>query len=131
MPLVPDGARAGLTLPRPPPTLVNLGREEINPDAMDNVIMRLFTELNKQLAQMESAKAEQLTVADRERHARILSNLERTLERLNNLEAGRAAARKSQASVRNESKREVLIRKLTVLIETREAEERERGADGR
>ena len=123
MPLTSDGARAGLALPRPPPTLINLAREEINPDAMDDVIMRLFKQVTTQLAQMENAKAEELTVADRERQARILASLERTLERLNNLEAGRAAARKSQASVKDGNKREALLRKILIHAQAEIVEE--------
>ena len=130
MPLTSDGTRAWLTPSPPPLTLINLGREEINPDAMDYVIMRMFTELTKQLSQMESAKADQLTVADRERHARILASLQRTMERLTNLEAGRTAARKSRTSVKDESKRDQLLRKITFLIEAEEIGESDPRDDG-
>jgi sugar-specific transcriptional regulator TrmB len=94
MPLVPDtpAARADA---RPPLSTDGLRPTDINPDEMDEIIMRIFQELRKQLSQMESKKAEQLTTTDRERHARILSNLERTMERLAAVEAGRAAQRKS------------------------------------
>jgi TolA-binding protein len=71
---------------------------DLNPDEMDDVTMRIFNELRKQLAMMESKKAEQLDTQDRERHARILASLERTMERLAQVEAGRAAARKSTVS---------------------------------
>jgi hypothetical protein len=63
---------------------------------MDDVIMRIFSELRRQLSQMEAKKAEHLDSTDRERHARILASLERTMERLAQIEAGRAAARKSK-----------------------------------
>jgi sugar-specific transcriptional regulator TrmB len=94
MPLVPDtpAARADA---RPPLSTDGLRPTDINADEMDEIIMRIFQELRKQLSQMESKKAEQLTTTDRERHARILSNLERTMERLAAVEAGRAAQRKS------------------------------------
>ena len=132
MPRTLDGALAALTPARPPPTLVNLGREEINPDAMDDVIMRLFRELNRQLVLLENTKPEAIKEAsDHERRARILASLERTMERLTTLEAGRAAARKSQASKRDGTALEALQREVTriYLIErersvTQTAEER-------
>lgn len=80
---------------RPPQIPKGLTASDINPDEMDDVIMRIFKELRKQLSMMESKKAEQLDTPERERHARILSNLERTMERLAAVEAGRAAQRKS------------------------------------
>jgi len=82
----------------PLPTTRGLKASDINPDEMDEVTMRIFRELRKQLSMMEAKKADDLTTADRERHARILASLERTMERLAKVEAGRAAARKSQVS---------------------------------
>jgi hypothetical protein len=130
MPRTPDGALAALTPARPPPTLVNFGREEINPDAMDDVIMRLFRELNRQLVLLENTKPENIKeTSDHERRARILASLERTMERLTTLEAGRAAQRKSQANVKDETKR-IQLSKLTILIEAQESGESDQGADG-
>jgi hypothetical protein len=130
MPRTADGALAALTPVRPPLTLINLGREEINPDAMDNVIMRLFRELNRQLVLLEETKPENIKeTSDHERRARILASLERTMERLTTLEAGRAATRKSQANVKDDSARTMLLRKLTILIEAKEVEERGGEAD--
>ncbi len=115
MPRTLDGALAALTPARPPPTLVNLGREEINPDAMDDVIMRLFRELNRQLVLLENTKPEAIKEAsDHERRARILASLERTMERLTTLEAGRAAARRSKASVKSADKRALLLSKILI-----------------
>jgi hypothetical protein len=94
MSLVPDTPAAGADT-RPPQIPKGLTASDINPDEMDDVIMRIFRELRKQLSMMESKKAEHLDTAERERHARILANLERTMERLAAVEAGRAAQRKS------------------------------------
>lgn len=94
MSLVPDTPAAGANA-RPPLSVEGLRPTDINPDEMDDIVMRIFKELRKQLSQMESKKAEHLTTPDRERHARILANLERTMERLAAVEAGRAAQRKS------------------------------------
>jgi len=97
MPHVPDTPAADAHA-RPPLTTRGLKPADINPDEMDEVTMRIFHELRRQLSMMENKKAEQLDTQDRERHARILASLERTMERLAQVEAGRAAARKSKAT---------------------------------
>jgi hypothetical protein len=96
------------------PTLSTRGLKpaDIDPDEMDEVTMRIFKELRKQLSMMESKKAEELTTGDRERHARILASLERTMERLAKVEAGRAAARKSARQNDNGSALEAIERRV-------------------
>lgn len=128
MPLVPDSPAASADT-RPPLSTRGLKTFDLNPDEMDDVTMRIFNELRKQLSMMENKKAEQLDAQDRERHARILASLERTMERLAKVEAGRAAARKSQASVKDGSRRDLLLRKLTVQATLERAGEDKR-ADG-
>jgi hypothetical protein len=82
---------------RPPLTTRGLQATDINPDDMDDVTMRLFNELKRQLELIEKAEARDLRdVSVREKHARILASLERTMERLAKVEAGRAGARKSK-----------------------------------
>ena len=88
---------------RAPLSTKGLKPTDLNPDEMDDVTMRIFRELRKQLSMMESKKAEELTTGDRERHARNLASLERTMERLAKVEAGRAAARKSRVMTNNEN----------------------------
>ena len=53
MPVVPEpsGARENAR------ALKGLNPRDINPDEMDNVIMRIFKETNRQLAQLESIVA--------------------------------------------------------------------------
>lgn len=97
MPLVPDSPAASADT-RPPFSTEGPKTFDLNPDEMDHVTMRIFNELRKQLSMMENKKAEQLDAQDRERHARILASLERTMERLAKVEAGRAAARKSKVT---------------------------------
>jgi hypothetical protein len=128
MSLVPDTPAASADA-RPPLTTRGLKPTDINPDEMDDVIMRLFHELRKQLSMMEAKKAADLEPVDRERHARILASLERTMERLAQVEAGRAAARKSQASVKNGNRRDLLLGKLTVQA-TLERSEEDQSAHG-
>ena len=128
MPHVPDKSAAGAGA-CPPLTTRGLKLTDINPDDMDDVIMRIFKELRKQLSIMETKTAADLEPVDRERHARILASLERTMERLVKVEAGRAAARKNQMSVKDGSRRDLLLRKLTVQA-TLERSEADRPADG-
>jgi len=98
MPLVPDTPVAGAGA-HPPLTTRGLKPTDINPDDMDDVTMRIFTELKRQLELLEKTEQRELKdPATREKHARILASLERTMERLALVEAGRAAARKSTAS---------------------------------
>jgi len=98
MPHVPDTPAADAPA-RPPLTTSGLKPTDINPDDMDDVTMRIFTELKRQLELLENTEQRELKdPATREKHARILASLERTMERLAKVEAGRAAARKSTAS---------------------------------
>jgi hypothetical protein len=112
MPRVPDAPAADAHA-RLPLSTKGLKPFDLNPDEMDDVIMRIFNELRRQLSQMEAKKADELEPVDRERHARILASLERTMERLAQVEAGRAAARKSTASNQNESAVDALKREIS------------------
>lgn len=100
---------------RPPLSTKGLRPFDLNSADLDDVVMRIFNELRRQLSQMEEKRAEELEPADRERHARILASLERTMERLAKVEAGRAAARKSHTGTTDvAAKRALLLQKLTV-----------------
>ena len=113
MPVTPDQPAADAHA-RPPLSTRGLKPFDLNPEEMDDVIMRIFTELKRQLEVMEKAEAKDLRDASvREKHARILASLERTMERLAQIEAGRAAARKSTASIQNESPVDALKRELS------------------
>ncbi|MBV8799280.1 MAG: hypothetical protein JO208_05685 [Alphaproteobacteria bacterium] len=125
MPHVPDRPAAGADA-RATLSTRGLQPADINPDEMDDVTMRIFHELRKQLSMMECKKAEQLTTQERESHARILATLERTMERLVKVEAGRTAARKNQMSVKDGSRRNLLLRKLTVQATLEQSGEDER-----
>src|SRR3954471_24024847 len=112
MPRVPDAPAADAHA-RLPLSAKGLKPFDLNPDEMDDVIMRISNELRRQLSQMEAKKADELETVDRERHARILASLERTMERLAQVEAGRAATRKSTASNQNESAVDALKREIS------------------
>jgi hypothetical protein len=97
MPLVPDQPAADAHV-RPPLSTKGLKPADINADEMDEITMRIFRELIRQIEALESTEKKNINEASvRERDARILASLERTMERLAQIEAGRAAARKSKA----------------------------------
>jgi TolA-binding protein len=129
MPAVPDTPAASADA-RPPLSTRGLKPFDLNPDEMDDVTMRIFNELRKQLSMMENKKAEQLDAQDRERHARILASLERTMERLAKVEAGRAAARKSVKEQNDGSALEAIERRVAGAVAAEFARSRAEGAHG-
>lgn len=116
---------------RPPLSTRGLKPTDINPDDMDDVTMRIFNELRKQLSMMEAKKAAELDGADRERHARILASLERTMERLAKVEAGRAAARKSAQKQDNGSALQAIERRVAGAVAAEFARSRAEGTHGK
>lgn len=81
---------------------------------LDTMVKRLFTELSRQLEQIETsavpdgAKGE----AARAANARTLATLERTLERLNKLEGQRRETREQKIRERHADARQKLERRL-------------------
>ena len=128
MPHVPDTPAADAHA-RPPLSTRGLKPTDINPDDMDDVIMRIFNELRKQLSMMEAKKAEQLDTSEREKHARILASLERTMERLVQVEAGRAAARTSTASNQDGTAVDAFKREISRIVTVEFARRSARGTD--
>jgi hypothetical protein len=121
MALTPTRAE-GEHAPRPPRmTLVSFGREEINPDAIDHTMMRMFLRLVVDFSIEDNMKEDELRKDDpkRERHARILANLERRLERIANFETSRAAARMSRAAANNEDARRLLEARIDRFLEAK------------
>lgn len=117
MPMVPD--EPGLCArPHPPITLEGLDPNDINPDWLDDMVKRLFREVQRQLSQVESFKSgSDVAVADREKNARTLAALEQTLERLNRLDAERSAIRKSKGTKYDGNARKSLERKIGRIVE--------------
>ena len=122
MPLIPDAGAGTRAL-----ALKGITKDDIDPNEMDNVIMRIFHELRRQLSMMENEKPENLETPDRERHARILSSLERTMERLVRLQSERAEARKSKAANSDDNPRARVRAKIAELIELEFKGENSRG----
>ena len=90
--------------------------DDIKSEWMDIMVKRLFRELNRQLAQVESLKPEQASAGDRVQNARVLSSLERTLERLSRLEKERVA-RRERKGLNHDDARAALERRLDKLVE--------------
>ena len=112
MPLTPDVSARDRAL-----ALKGLTKDDIDPDEMDKVIMRIFKELRRQLSTMEAKGKEELEPADRERHARTLANLERTMERLTKLHSERVEARNSKAKKDNDREYKEFLRDLVRRID--------------
>ncbi len=93
---------------------------------LDDMVKRLNLELEKQLlrvSQAQDAGSAQSRAAD----ARTLSSLERTLERLSRLEAGRAAVKEKKIAKHDADARAALERRL----DKRLAALRKKGAAGK
>jgi hypothetical protein len=125
MPCAADAADAAAASgdARPPLTTKRLKPGDIDSDEMDELIMRIFREAGRQLAALEKKNTQDLDPADRARHARILASLQCTVERLARIEAGRAAARKSTASVTDDDRRAAIQRKLTRIADVERSRE--------
>jgi len=92
---------------------------DIDSEWMDQMVNRLFKELQKQLARVEATKPEDndtKTAAVRTANVRTLSAIERTLERLARMEQQRVASRKVRTTARNDELRAQLQHKIDLLL---------------
>jgi hypothetical protein len=88
--------------------------QDIDENWMDQMVKRLFIELQRQLSQVEnSQKVEGETQANlRSHNARTLAALERTLERLAKLEQQRALMRETKVAAKHDGARAELERRI-------------------
>jgi hypothetical protein len=93
---------------------------------LDTMVKRLITELEKQLAAISGAAAEQSTPQSRAADARTLAMLERTLEKLAKLERERAVVREKKIARHDTEGRAALERRL----DKRLAARGQKGASG-
>jgi len=70
--------------------------DDIKSDWMDLMVKRLFSELNRQLLQIESQKPDIVDGGTRLQNARTLASLQHTLKELSHLEREREARRESK-----------------------------------
>jgi hypothetical protein len=100
------------------PTLARLKAQGIRPEDIDEIwldemVKRLFSELKRQLSQVESADpATGSGSSERGANARTLAALERTLERLAKLEQQRIERREKKVAPKHDGVREALERKI-------------------
>ncbi|HEY4941633.1 MAG TPA: hypothetical protein VII56_09395 [Rhizomicrobium sp.] len=107
----------------------NISAEDVPPGWIDDMVKRLFDELNRQLLRVERA-SEQIsdkkdasgkypdTSDEREQHARTLKSLQTSLERLTLLDAKRETLRKTVRRMEKPGEiRARLAKKLTAQLE--------------
>jgi hypothetical protein len=78
--------------------------DDIKSDWMDLMVKRLFSELNRQLLQVENQKPEHVQPGERLQNARTLASLQHTLKELSHLERERDARRESKVKKTNARK---------------------------
>lgn len=98
------------------PAAAGVTPEDIDSEWMNDMVKRLFKELNRQMCQLEGLKEGSSTGPDRAANARTLSSLERTLERLARMERERELLREKKVAVKNDEVRDALIRRLDQLL---------------
>jgi hypothetical protein len=93
-----------------------LNPEDINSDWLDDMVKRLFNELDRQMKQVEESRTGQTDATGRAANARTLASLERTLERLSRTERERAVQRTSKALTKDGNRRAEIERKISRII---------------
>ena len=98
------------------PQATGVRPDDIDSEWLDDMVKRLFKELNRQMCQLENIKEGTGSAPDRAANARTLSSLERTLERLQRMEREREALREKKVAKKNDEARDALIRRLDQLL---------------
>ena len=107
-----------------------LNPDDINSDWLDDMVKRLFNELDRQMKQVEDSRTGQTDAQGRAANARTLASLERTLERISRTERERAAQRTSKAMKKDGTARAEIERKISRILEIEFAGSGARRADG-
>jgi len=121
MPLTPD-RKVGGALTRADIEKAGVKPDDIDPEWLDEMVKRLFRELNRQLLCIENTKAEDTDTKKatmRATHVRTLGAIERTLERLARMEQERIAKRQTKTAGRNEHLRIELECRINSLLAAR------------
>lgn len=112
-----NGALSHAELRAPSPT----PQPEITPEWMDDMTRRLSRETKRQIAQLENAApvigATREDAAVRAANVRTLDSLQRTLERLNRMEAERAARRAQKGNVNPQEARARIRARIIEIVE--------------
>jgi hypothetical protein len=121
MPMTPDRKVAG-ALTRAEIEAQGVKPDDIDPEWLDQMVKRLFRELNRQLACIESTKpddSDTKKASVRATHVRALGALELTLERLARMEQERIAKRQTKTAGRDEQLRVQLEYRINSLLTAR------------
>ncbi len=99
--------------------------QDIDSDWMDQMANRLFVELKRELSQLENSKPrtehDKADASVRALNARTLDSLQRTLERLNRMEAQRAARRAASGTLKPSEARARLRSRIVEIVARLEA----------
>ena len=98
-------------------TLRDIKPEDIDSDWIDNMVHRLFTELEKQLSHVEKFSTDDKASARSVKNARALETLQRTMSQLTRMEAERVKYRKTNPKFTKEEALASMHRKLDQLLE--------------
>jgi len=108
--------------------------QDIDSEWMDDMTKRIFTELKRELSQLENSKPktehEKQDAATRALNARTLDSLQRTLERLNRMEAQRNARHSGTSKLKPADVRANIGRRVLEIIATVRGHEDPEGIDG-
>jgi hypothetical protein len=106
----------------------NLTAEDVPPGWIDNMVKRLFEELNRQLLRVERTSKQESDKKDardnypddpvrRGSEAHTLSTLVRSMEKLTELETKRAAVRSTKATRKPKDVRKALAKQISEKLE--------------
>ncbi len=98
--------------------------EVIDETWKDDIVKRLLLQLKRQLCQLENTKpTTEIDQANiRATNVKTLASIERTLERLLQMEQQRALARETKVAAKNDDARAALERRLDQLLAAAEAQ---------
>jgi len=128
-----DGARV---YPRTNPKYwKNISAEDIPTGWMDDMVKRMFDELNRQLIRIENTSTQESDKKDangliddepdkREKNARVLARIQTTLERLTRMESERIANRATKTIRKPEEARAEIERKVFGVVDEDTAQSR-------
>ncbi len=121
MPRTPDRSPDAAVLSE---AIKDMRPDDIDSEWLDEMVKRLFKELQRQLARVEATKPDDgdtKTASVRTANVRTLSAIERTLERLARMEQQRVASRKVRTMARNDELRVEIEQRLDKLLTYRGA----------
>jgi hypothetical protein len=119
---------------------IGVSAEDIPPGWIDDMVKRLFDELNRQMIRAEKASSQESDKKDaqgnypddpdkREKNARVLARLQTQLERLTSMEMDRASLRATKSTRTPTETRAAIRRKVLAAIDAGRARDRDGGSE--